>query len=147
MLKVKDILAKKGNTVYTIDADETVYDALEDLIEKNIGALVVTDHGRHIGMFTERDYARKVILKGRASKETRVREIMSDHLFTTTPEEEVEDCMEVMTCNRLRHLPVENNFELVGMISIGDVVKYLIEVHDMIIDDLGHQIRDCKTDF
>lgn len=147
MLKVKDILAKKGGTIYSIDADETVFDALEDLIEKNIGALIVTDHGRHIGIFTERDYARKVILKGRASKETRVREIMSDQLLTTTPDTDVEECMETMTRNRLRHLPVEDNFKLVGMISIGDVVKYLIEIHEMIIDDLGHQIRDCKTDF
>ncbi|MCO4293847.1 CBS domain-containing protein [Solitalea sp. MAHUQ-68] len=140
-------MAKKGGTIYSIDADETVFDALEDLIEKNIGALIVTDHGRHIGIFTERDYARKVILKGRASKETRVREIMSDQLLTTTPDTDVEECMETMTRNRLRHLPVEDNFKLVGMISIGDVVKYLIEIHEMIIDDLGHQIRDCKTDF
>ncbi|UKJ07191.1 CBS domain-containing protein [Solitalea lacus] len=147
MLKVQDILDRKGNTVYTIDADETVYDALEDLVEKNIGALVVTDHGRHIGIITERDYARKVILKSRSSKETRVREIMSDQLLTTTPQTQVEDCMDLMTKNRLRHLPVEEDFKLVGMISIGDVVKYLMEIYEMIIDDLGHQIRDCKTDF
>ncbi|POY35756.1 histidine kinase [Solitalea longa] len=147
MLKVEDILAKKGNNVYTIDADETVYDALEDLIEKNIGALIVTDHGRHIGIFSERDYARKIILKGKSSKETRVREVMSDQLITTSPQSQVEECMEVMTKNHLRHLPVEDNFKLIGMVSIGDVVKYLIEVHEMIIEDLGHQIRDCKTDF
>ncbi|SMO35720.1 CBS domain-containing protein [Solitalea koreensis] len=144
MLKVKDILERKGTNIYAIDAEETVYDALEMLVEKNIGALVVTDHGRHIGVFTERDYARKVILKGKASRETRVHDIMSDTFHTVSPNEGVEECMELMTRYRVRHLPVEEDDKLVGLISIGDLVKYLMDIHQMIIDDLGHQITDGK---
>src|SRR2546428_8371452 len=113
MLKVKDILERKGNNIYAIDAEETVYDALEMLVEKNVGALVITDHGRHIGIFTERDYARKVILKGKASRDTRVHDIMSEEYHTVNPDEGVEECMEMMTQYRVRHLPVEENDKLV----------------------------------
>ncbi|SDG12933.1 CBS domain-containing protein [Chitinophaga filiformis] len=138
---VRNILQIKGNMVYTICTTCSVYEALEVLEEKNLGALVVVDEsGQLIGIFTERDYARKVILKGRSSKETLVRDIMTDSPVFVTPDTEVEYCMQLMTNKFIRHLPVIENNQLTGLISIGDILKYVISNKDFIIQNLEHYI-------
>jgi CBS domain-containing protein len=137
---VKNILQIKGNAVYSISPDSSVYDALEDLEERNLGALVVVEKGKLIGVFTERDYARKVILKGRSSKETLVRDIMSHFPIFVTPDNTLDDCMKLMTDKFIRHLPVLENDQLIGIISIGDIVKYIISEKDFIIENLEHYI-------
>ena len=141
MNTVQNILQTKGRVVYTVSADTCVYEALEALEEKNLGALVVVEkNGTLDGIFTERDYARKVILKGRSSKETPVRDIMTDTVVFVTPDTKIEECMELMTNKFIRHLPVLENGELVGIISIGDVVKYIINEKDYIIKNLEQYI-------
>ena len=140
MSTVRNILQKKGNAVYTISPDSYVYDALEELEENNLGSLVVVENGKLIGVFTERDYARKVILKGRSSKETVVRDIMSSRPVFVNPDNTLDDCMQLMTDKFIRHLPVLENDELVGVISIGDMVKYIIYEKDFIIGNLEHYI-------
>lgn len=138
---VHNILQLKGNLIYTICITCSVYEALEVLEEKNVGALVVVDEsGKLIGIFTERDYARKVILKGRSSKETLVRDIMTDSPVFVTPDTDIEYCMQLMTNKYIRHLPVIENDELKGVISIGDIVKYVISNKDFIIQNLEHYI-------
>jgi CBS domain-containing protein len=138
---VRNILQVKGNVVYTVYPESSVYDALELLEDKNLGSLVVIEkNGKLDGIFTERDYARKVILKGRSSKDTRIQDIMTDDPIFVTPDTDVQDCMQIMTNRFIRHLPVLNNGELIGIISIGDVVKYVIEKKDFIIESLEHYI-------
>jgi len=140
MSTVRNILQKKGKAVYSICPQCSVYDALEELEEKNLGALVVVENGKLIGVFTERDYARKVILKGRSSKETSVSDIMSSHPLFVSPDNTLDDCMQLMTDKYIRHLPVLENDELIGVISIGDIVKYIIYEKDFIIESLEHYI-------
>lgn len=142
---VKNILQKKGSAVHSISPDSSVYDALEELEEKNIGSLVVVENGKLTGVFTERDYARKVILKGRSSKETLVRDIMSSDPLFVHPGNTLEECMQLMTDKFIRHLPVLENDELVGVISIGDVVKYIIYEKDFIIENFEHYITGRKA--
>lgn len=137
---VRHILQKKGHEVLSVAPTATVYYALELMVEKNVGALLVTDKEHFAGIFTERDYARKVILKGKASKETLVSEIMSEHPATVTPDDTVEDCMKLMTAKYIRHLPVLECDKLVGLVSIGDIVKFIIEEQKFIIDNLEHYI-------
>ncbi|WP_162054618.1 CBS domain-containing protein [Pontibacter pamirensis] len=137
---VRHILQQKGHDILSVDPNATVFSALELMVEKNVGALLVMDQGNFVGIFTERDYARKVILKGKASKETLIKEIMSEHPLTVTPNETVEDCMKLMTQKFIRHLPVMEETKLVGLISIGDIVKYIIEEQKFIIDNLEHYI-------
>ena len=138
---VRDILQIKGNLVYTVCPESSVYEALETLESKNLGALVVLEKcGTLDGIFTERDYARKVILKGRSSKETMVQDIMTESPIFVTPDTKIEECMQLMTKKFIRHLPVMDNDELVGLISIGDIVKYIINQKDYIIQHLEHYI-------
>lgn len=137
---VRNILIQKGNAVYSIDPDSSVYDALELLEDRNLGCLVVVDNERLVGIFTERDYARKVVLKGKSSKETLVRDIMTDHPIVVTPNASIEQCMQMMTEKFIRHLPVMEGDRLVGLISIGDLVRSTIEEKDYIIDTLSHYI-------
>jgi signal-transduction protein with cAMP-binding, CBS, and nucleotidyltransferase domain len=124
MNRVEEILANKGGEVLSIDAEATVYDAARKMIEANVGAMLVSTDGRISGIVTERDYLRRVTLEGRADKETPVREIMSSPLIVVSPETTVEECMSLMTERRIRHLPVANHGEIVGVVSIGDVVKF-----------------------
>jgi CBS domain-containing protein len=140
MGNVKNLLQRKGTEVYSISPDSSVYDALEFLEDKNLGALVVVEKGKLIGIFTERDYARKVILKGRSSKETLVSDIMTDRPVFVNPYTSVDDCMKIMTDKYIRHLPVLENDQLVGVISIGDLVRYIIYEKDFIIENLQHYI-------
>ena len=140
MGKVGNILATKGKTVFSVESATMVYRAVELMCEKNIGGLLVVDDGKLAGIFTERDYARKLILKGKSSKDTPVSEIMTRAPFTVTPDSTIEDCMNLMTDKRIRHLPVVEGDTLVGMISIGDLVHFIIEEQKIIIEDLEHYI-------
>ncbi len=138
MSTVYKILETKGTNVYTINADVFVYDALKVMVEKNVGALVVLENEKFKGVFTERDYARKVIMRGRTSRDTRLSEIIEENWPTVTPDNTVEDCMNMMTKRYIRHLPVFENDKLAGLISIGDLVKYIIDNQKFII----HQMED-----
>ncbi len=133
---VSGILAKKGPQVFTIGPDEDVYAALERMAEHDVGALVVLDGDALVGIVSERDYARKVILLGRASRDTRVRDVMSAPVQTASPDDSVAACMARMTVGRLRHLPVVDGGRLTGLVSIGDLVKALIEEQAFEIEQL-----------
>jgi CBS domain-containing protein len=140
MKTVKDILRIKGHDVWSTTPDATVYQALQTMAEKNVGALVVLDADTVVGIMSERDYARKVILHGRSSREIQVREIMTTKVYYVRPEQNIQDCMAQMTDKRVRHLPALENDQLVGVISIGDVVKALIAEHESTIKHLEDYI-------
>lgn len=140
MPTVRQVLEGKGFEVATIGPDASVYDAIAAMADKEIGSLVVIESGRVVGLISERDYARKVILKGRLSKDTRVREIMAVRVPYARPDQTVEECMAVLTDQRVRHLPVMENDRLIGIISIGDLVKAIIDEQKFIIDQLIHYI-------
>ncbi len=123
---VSEILRAKGHEVLTTTPSTLVYDALKLMADKNVGALVVLEAGKVVGVFSERDYARKVILKGKSSRQLPVREIMSSEVVSVKPDHSIEECMEMMTHKRTRHLPVLEGGRLVGLVSIGDVVKAVI---------------------
>lgn len=123
---IGDILRHKGHQVWTIEPDATVFEAIQRLADKNVGALLVMDGDRLVGIFSERDYTRKVALRGRSSKETRVREILSDRVICVSPQHSVEDGLRLMTEHRIRHLPVLENQKVVGIVSIGDLVNWVI---------------------
>jgi CBS domain-containing protein len=140
MAKVKDILALKGRSVWSIAPDSSVYDAMKLMAEKGIGALMVIDGEKVVGILSERDYARKVILQGRASRTTQAREIMTGHVLYAQPEQNIEECMALMTDKRIRHLPVYEEGRLIGVISIGDLVKSIITEQKFIIEQLERYI-------
>jgi CBS domain-containing protein len=140
MEKVRNILQAKGSNIFSVSPDTTVYDALDLMCDKNVGALLVVENNRLRGIFTERDYARKVILRGKASRETLIEEIMTEHPTTVTPDSTIEDCMKLMTNKFIRHLPVIDRNELVGLVSIGDVVRYIIDEQKYIIENLEQYI-------
>lgn len=127
MDKVADILEKKGRSIFHVSPDETVFEAIRLMSEHYIGALLVMQGSQLVGIMTERDYARKVILQGRASRETAVREIMTPRVLYVSPDDSVDGCMALMTDKRIRHLPVLVDGRVVGLVSIGDVVKARIE--------------------
>ncbi len=141
MKKVSDILNRKGRNVVTIDAATTVLDALKLMADKNIGAVVISEHGKYLGLMTERDYARKVILQGRSSHETPVREIMSTGLPRIVPESSIETCMHIMSESNIRYLPVFVDDELSGIISINDLVTETILSHLETIEHLKTYIQ------
>jgi len=140
MKTVRDILGVKGRTVWSVDSGSSVFDALGLMAEKEIGALVVLDGARVAGIISERDYARKVILHGRASPTTRVEEIMTSHVAYTHLEQSIEECMAIITDKRIRHLPVMENEKLIGIISIGDLVKAIIADQKFMIEQLERYI-------
>lgn len=140
MQTIKQLLEHKGSLVWSIKPDDSVYKAIELMAEKGIGALVVMQQGILIGILSERDYARKVILQGRSSKETLVKEIMSEHVIYTDPESSIEACMGLMTENRIRHLPVMDEGRLIGLISIGDLVRSTIAEQQYLIEQLENYI-------
>ncbi len=140
MITVKDILHAKGHDVLSITPDATVYEALKIMADKNVGALVVLDGETVAGLLSERDYARKVILHGKSSREIQVREIMTSRVYYMRPEHTVQDCMAQMTDKRVRHLPILDGDRLVGVISIGDVVKEIIADHESTIKLLENYI-------
>jgi CBS domain-containing protein len=137
---ISSLLHHKGSALWSITPEATVFEAIKLMAEKNIGALPVMSENRLVGLFTERDYARKVALCGKSSKETRLREIVSDDVITVGPDDSVEACMKLMTENRVRHLPVLQEDELVGIISIGDVVNWTISAQDATIAQMEQYI-------
>lgn len=139
-MTVKDILKRKGNQVYSVSPNETVYDAIKKMSDLNIGALLVLDHGKIAGIISERDYRDKVILKGRASTSTPVKDIMVDNVFCVNSSDNIKHCMRVMTDKKIRHLPVLDDGKLAGMISIGDAVKAVINGQRVEINSLRHYI-------
>lgn len=140
MTTVRDILRAKGTQIWWVSPAATVFSALELMAEKNVGALVVLDGENLAGIFSERDYARKVILKGKASKETSVKEIMTSEVTTVRPGQSVDECMAFMTEKRIRHLPVFEGEKLVGLVSIGDIVKAVISEREFMIKQLESYI-------
>jgi CBS domain-containing protein len=140
MKKVRDILEVKGRDVWSIGPDASVFDALKLMAEKDVGALVVLDSGNLVGIISERDYARKIALLGRASPTTQVKEIMTSRVACVDPEQNVNECMALVTEKRIRHLPVLENGKLIGLISIGDLVKSIITEQQFIIEQLERYI-------
>ena len=141
MKTAADIISTKPDTsVHTIDAGASVFDAVKRMAEKNVGALVVVENDRVVGIVSERDYARKVVLMNRNSKDTPLRDIMSSPVLFVRPTQSSEQCMALMTENRLRHLPVMDADKLVGLISIGDLVKDIISEQQFVIEQLEHYI-------
>ncbi len=141
MKTVRQLLERKDGEIWSIGPEASVYAAIELMAEKRIGALMVLDQGRPLGILSERDYARKVILKGRASEKTRVDEIMTREVFHATPQNTLDECMALMTNKNIRHLPVMDDDQLLGMLSLGDLVKAIIAEQQFTIEELEHYIR------
>jgi CBS domain-containing protein len=141
MRTVKDILRAKGSKVYSIAPDATVYEALKRMAKKNVGAMLVFEGTDLVGLISERDYSRKTILKGRLSKETAVREIMTTEMVTVHLDDDIEGCMELFTDKHIRHLPVIEKGKVVGIVSIGDIVKSIIDYKEFIIAELESYIK------
>ena len=139
------ILSQKNQEIFAVSPDSSVYDAIAMLDEKNVGALLVMEGDRLVGMFSERDYTRKVVLRGKRSRETTVAEIMSRDLKVTNPQDGVDDCLRLMTDKRIRHLPVLDAEKVVGVISIGDLVKYVISCQSATIAHLENYISGGYT--
>jgi CBS domain-containing protein len=137
---IDSVLRLKGRQIFSVAPTATVYEAIQTMSDQGVGALLVLAEGKLVGMISERDYARKVILHDRSSKQTRVQEIMSRDLVTVTTRDTVEDCMRLMTDNRIRHLPVVERERVVGMISIGDLVNWIITAHEETIGQLQSYI-------
>jgi CBS domain-containing protein len=137
---VREILKRKGSDVWSISPESTVYQAIEMMANKHVGALLVMTGDRLVGILSERDYARKVILKGRSSKETPVQEIMSSPVIFTEPQHTVDECMKIMTDNRIRHLPVLEEEKVTGIVSIGDLVNWIISAQNHTIEQLQNYV-------
>jgi CBS domain-containing protein len=136
MKTVRDLLRTKGTEISSVGPQTTVYDALKLMAERNIGAVLVLDGGKPVGILSERDYARNVVLKGKTSKDTPVAEIMTAKLVFVRPEQNIEECMALMTDKRIRHLPVLDEGQLLGIVSIGDIVKAVISEKQFLIEQL-----------
>ncbi|HEX7972776.1 MAG TPA: CBS domain-containing protein [Anaerolineales bacterium] len=144
MYTVKQLLQMKEPSVWTTRPDATVYDALQLMADKDVGALLVLENNRLVGIFSERDYARKVILQGKTSNETLVREIMTDRVVYVKPSQTTEECMAIMTEKHIRHLPVMEGDQVLGVISIGDVVKALLSKQEFVITQLEQYITGSR---
>ena len=140
MKLVSDILNSKGHEIWAVKPDDTVFDSLQLMADKGIGALLVMNGDKLVGIVTERDYARKVILEGKSSKDTTVKEVMTTKVLCVSPERTVDECMALMTDKRARHLPVLDHKHVVGVVSIGDLVNALISEQQILIDQLQHYI-------
>lgn len=141
MKTIKQLLEKKGRTIWSIGPDDSVYNAIALMAEKGIGALIVIDNNKPVGIVSERDYARKVVLKGRSSTATRIRDIMSSPVIYAGTDQTIEGCMALMTDKRIRHLPILEKGELFAVISIGDLVKTIIEEQRFVIEQLQSYIN------
>ena len=140
-ISVRDVLAKKGSGLWSVGPGSTVLEALQTLAARNIGAVLVLEGTHLVGILSERDYARQVILKGKTSKETPVREIMTREVVSVRPEQTIDDCMAIMTDKRFRHLPVVVGVDVIGVLSIGDIVKALLEEQRYRIEQLEGYIK------
>ena len=141
MPTVNQILATKGNQVWSIEADQQVYDALKIMADKDIGALLVYQDKNVVGIISERDYARRVVLKGKSAEKTPVSEIMTSEVLCVNPSQPIEECMALMTAKKIRHLPVVEDEKIVGIISIGDVVNAVISEKQFVITQLENYIK------
>lgn len=139
-MNVSDILKAKGTSIYSVSGEISVYDAIKVMGEKNIGALMIIENEKLAGILSERDYARKVVLKGKVSKDTLVKEIMTENVLTVAPEDSIERCMAIMSDKHIRHLPVVEGDKVLGMVSIGDVVNGIIESQKETIAHLKNYI-------
>lgn len=144
MVKVREILNRKGFDYFFVQPGNTVFEALQKMAEKDVGAVIVVENDVLVGMFTERDYARKIILHGYTSKETKVGDFMTKEVYNVHPDTNIHDCMTIMTQKRIRHLPVVDQQKIIGIISIGDVVNYIIHQQDTTIKDLENYIYGGK---
>lgn len=142
---ISSVLVHKSSELWSIAPEATVFEAIKLMAEKNIGSLLVLSGGKLVGVFTERDYTRKIALQGKTSKETRVREIIPHQVITVTPDDSVEDCMRLMTGNRVRHLPVVEGANVVGIISIGDLVNWIISTQNAHIEQMEQYISGSVT--
>jgi CBS domain-containing protein len=141
---VRHILLVKGTDVWSIAPDSTVFEALQVMADKDVGALLVLEHGEVIGIFSERDYARRVILEGKSSKTAPVRDLMARQVLSVGADEPIENCMKLMTDKHVRHLPVMENEQLIGIVSIGDVVNKMISEQDFTIHQLEKFITGAR---
>lgn len=139
-MRVRDILDQKGSKILDVGPEETVFEAISKMAEYNVGALVVTKNGKLQGIISERDYRNKVILKGRTSKDTPVKDIMTSKVVCVSPDHSLDNCLALMSDKKIRHLPVLEDDELCGVISIGDLVKAVIDQQKLEIDDLKNYI-------
>lgn len=144
MLKVKDVLESKSKDIWSVSSKEMAYKALEVLAEKDIGALMVIDDGKLVGIFSERDYARKVILKGKSSKETSVSDLMTTEVYSITPDKTVDECLALLTAAHCRHLPVFENNNLIGVVTTGDIVNAIMTDQKIKIHDLENYITGSE---
>jgi len=144
MTTVRNILQTKGPEIWSVEPETPVMAALKIMDEKNIGALVVARGGSVLGILSERDYARKLVLKGRSSSDATVQDLMTSSVITVTPEQSMDQCMDLMTSKRIRHLPVVENDKLIGLISIGDVVKAVISEKEFLIKQLENYISGAR---
>jgi CBS domain-containing protein len=145
MSNVKEVLDKKGYEFYCLHPENTVYEALQIMAEKNTGSVMIVENNKLVGMFTERDYARKIVLHGLASKNSLIGDFMTRELFSVHSETSINDCMAIMTSKHIRHLPVVDADRIVGLISIGDVVNSVIHQQNIIINDLESYIYGFRS--
>jgi CBS domain-containing protein len=141
MIKVHQILKEKESKLITISSKSMVFEALQSMMRFNISAILIVDEGKLSGIFTERDYARKVVLLGKSSKEVQIKEVMTPNPIVISPNDSIEHCMQLMTDRHIRHLPVMSDYQLTGMVSIGDVVKSIIEDQKETIKNLENYIN------
>ena len=137
---VGTILNRKGGEIWAVRPEQTVYEAIEMMADKGVGALLVMSNGKLAGIISERDYARKVILQGRSSRTTVIQEIMTSRVISVSPRDAVDECMELMTRNRIRHLPIMENERVIGIVSIGDLVKWVVSEQEETIEHLHNYI-------
>lgn len=142
---ISSLLHHKGQTLWSVQPDATVFEAIKLMADKNIGSLLVMSDGKLVGLFTERDYARKIALHGKSSKDTRVREVFTGAVIAVKPHDSVEDCMKLMTEHRVRHLPVVDKEKVVGLVSIGDLVNWTISAQDAAITQMEQYIAGGVT--
>jgi CBS domain-containing protein len=144
MISVRQILSAKGGQVFSVAPSSSVFEALQLMAEKNVGALLVLEAGRPVGIFTERDYARKVVLENRSSRQASMSDVMTRRVLGVTPEQSAEECMALMSEKHVRHLPVMSEGELIGIISIGDVVKAIVDQQRFVIQQLENYITGAR---